>query len=58
LTTKYHRLDRTTSGSPSHERPVVNSPESSRIMPLARFECLQGLVECLVLDADRQHPQI
>jgi len=25
-----------------HKRPVVDPPESSRIMPLALFECLQG----------------
>ena len=43
------RVEMTTYG---HEHPVVELPNSSHIMPLALFECLQGLTEYLVLDAD------
>jgi hypothetical protein len=40
------------------KQAVAASPENHHIMPLALFECLQGLAEYLVLDADLQHPQI
>ncbi len=40
------------------KQPVVESPESSRIMPLALFMCLQGLAEYLVLDAGWKYPKV
>ena len=42
----------------SQKQAVAASPENHHIMPLALFECLQGLAQHLVLDADLQHPQI
>ena len=54
----YFRVSNSPMSGAGHKRSVVKPPENGRTMPLALFECLQGLAECLVLKAGWQSPQM